>query len=129
MDMRSIFGRPGALKAGRFLLTPHRRAAVALLAAVALTLGIVSLALANLIGSNFESNDGNLLVNGAGNEDWANVGIVCPSSPGSGTGCGVDEPSGGSDNSFGQGTKEDNSAVTIVSGSIRPNKNDLTRCY
>jgi hypothetical protein len=92
-------------------------------------LAIASLALANLPGSTFESSDGNLLVNSAGDEDWANVGIVCPTGPGSGTGCGIDEPTGTSDNSFGQGAKEDDPAVTIVTGSIPPNKNDLTRFY
>jgi hypothetical protein len=42
---------------------------------------------------------------------------------------GIDKPSGSGDNSFGQGTKEDGSAVTVVSGSIPPNKSDLTRFY
>jgi hypothetical protein len=55
-----------------------------------------------------------------GNTDWANV-------PGVNTG--IDKTSGSTDNAFGQGTKEDNSAVTIVTGSIPPNKNDLTRFY
>jgi hypothetical protein len=40
-----------------------------------------------------------------------------------------DQPSGSSDNSFGQGTKENNSNVTIVQGSIPPNKNDLLHFY
>ncbi|MGZ4289385.1 MAG: prealbumin-like fold domain-containing protein [Gaiellaceae bacterium] len=40
-----------------------------------------------------------------------------------------DDPSGSSDNAFGQGTKEDNAAVTVVTGSIPPNKNDLTNFY
>src|SRR5207244_2829513 len=33
------------------------------------------------------------------------------------------------DNSFGQGTKDDDPAVSVVSGSIPPNKSDLTRFY
>src|SRR5207244_7825125 len=41
----------------------------------------------------------------------------------------IDLPSGTSDNSFGQGTKEDNASVSTVSGSIPPNKSDLTRFY
>ncbi|MGN6405230.1 hypothetical protein [Sinomonas sp.] len=73
-----------------------------------------------LSGSTFEGDDGNLVVNTAGNTDWANV---------AGLNTGIDLPSGSSDNSFGQGTKEDNAAVSIVSGSIPPNKNDLTRFY
>jgi hypothetical protein len=105
------------------------RAVVALVAALAVTVGIASLALANLAGSTFESGDGNLLVNVSGDKDWANVGIVCPSGPGSGTGCGVDQPTGTGDNSFGGGTKEDDPSVTVVTGSIPPNKNDLTRFY
>ncbi len=42
---------------------------------------------------------------------------------------GDDRASGASDNSFGQGTKEDGPNVTVVSGSIPPNKSDLTRFY
>jgi hypothetical protein len=75
---------------------------------------------ANIAGSNFEGNDGNMVVNTGGNTDWANVG---------GVHTGIDQPSGSSDNAFGQGTKEDNAAVTVVDGSIPPNKNDLTRFY
>jgi hypothetical protein len=37
--------------------------------------------------------------------------------------------SGTSDNSFGQGTKEDDPSVSVVTGSIPPNKSDLTRFY
>jgi len=76
--------------------------------------------LANLPGSNFEGGDGNLLVNTAGDTDWSNV---------AGLNIGVDQPSGTNDNAFGQGTKEDNAAVTVVAGSIPPNKSDLTRFY
>jgi hypothetical protein len=88
--------------------------------ALSVALLIPSLASANLTGSNFEGNDGNLAVNTAGNADWANV---------AGLNKGIDQPSGSNDNSFGQGTKEDNAAVTVVSGSIPPNKNDLSRFY
>jgi hypothetical protein len=77
-------------------------------------------AAAVLAGSTFEGNDGNLVVNTGGNTDWANV---------SGLNTGIDKPTGTTDNSFGQGTKEDNSAVAVVTGSIPPNKNDLTRFY
>jgi hypothetical protein len=90
------------------------------LACMALVTAGVTSAQANLSGSSFEGNDGNLVVNTAGNKDWANV---------SGLHTGVDQPTGQTDNSFGQGTKEDNSAVTVVTGSIPPNKNDLTRFY
>lgn len=76
--------------------------------------------LANVGASTFEGGDANLVVNTAGNLDWANV---------SGRHTGIDLPSGKGDNSFGQGTKEDISDVTVVTGSIPPNKNDLTRFY
>ncbi len=75
---------------------------------------------ANLSGSTFEGGDGNLVVDQTGDTDWANV---------AGLNVGIDLPSGTSDNAFGQGTKEDNSTVTVVSGSIPPNKSDLTRFY
>src|SRR5215216_250648 len=75
---------------------------------------------ANLTGSTFEGNDGNLVVNTTGNTDWANAPNRVR---------GDDQPSGANDNSFGQGTKEDDANVTVVSGSIPPQKSDLTRFY
>jgi hypothetical protein len=75
-----------------------------------------------LSGSTFAGGDGNLLTNPTafGTTDWQNV---------AGRNTGIDLPSGGGDNSFGQGTKEDNSNVTVVTGSIPPQKSDLTRFY
>src|SRR5713101_6212923 len=73
-----------------------------------------------LTGSNFEGGDGNLVPNTSGNTDWSNV---------AGRNVGIDQPSGKDDNSFGQGTKEDDPAVTVVTGSIPPNKSDLLRFY
>jgi hypothetical protein len=75
-----------------------------------------------LTGSTFAGGDGNLLTSPTtfGTTDWQNV---------AGLNAGIDNPSGSGDNSFGQGTKEDNAAVTVVSGSIPPNKSDLTRFY
>src|SRR6266568_1051677 len=90
-------------------------AAFAVLAVV-----FVTASSANLAGSTFEGNDGNLVVNTAGNTDWANA----PNRV-----VGVDQPPGASDNAFGQGTKEDDPNVKIVTGSIPPNKSDLTRFY
>src|SRR6266496_5618848 len=75
---------------------------------------------ANLSGSTFEGNDGNLVVNTAGNTDWANAPNRVR---------GDDLASGRTDNSFGQGTKEDDPAVSVVTGSIPPQKSDLTRFY
>jgi hypothetical protein len=74
-----------------------------------------------LAGSTFEGGDGNLLTNVSGHTDWDTA--PAPVS------VGIDKPSGRTDNAFGQGTKEDNANVTIVTGSIPPNKNDLTRFY
>jgi hypothetical protein len=75
-----------------------------------------------LAGSTFAGGDGNLLASPAtfGSTDWENVAGLNP---------GFDLPSGSGDNSFGQGTKEDNPAVSVVSGSIPPNKSNLTRFY
>ncbi len=44
-------------------------------------------------------------------------------------GCGLDKPTGQTDDSFGQGTKEDTAVPTVVNGSIPNNKSDLTRLY
>ncbi len=93
-----------------------------------LTLGVAFVAFtavalpsyALLPGSTFEGQDGNLVVNTAGHTDWANA----PNRV-----VGLDQPSGATDNSFGVGTKEDDPNVTVVTGSIPPNKNDLTRFY
>ena len=73
-------------------------------------------------GSTFAGGDGNLLASPTtfGSTDWQNVG---------GLHTGIDLASGSGDNAFGNGTKEDNPNVTVVSGSIPPNKSDLTRFY
>src|SRR5262249_34437256 len=75
---------------------------------------------ANLAGSSFEGNDGNLVVDTSGDTDWANVAGLVTS---------VDRSNDPLDNSFDQGTKEDDPNVHIADGSIPPNKNDLTRSY
>ncbi len=80
----------------------------------------ISAAVANLPGSTFEGNDGNLVVDTAGNTDWANAPNRVR---------GDDLASGSSDNSFGGGTKEDDPIVKVVTGSIPPQKSDLTRFY
>jgi hypothetical protein len=75
---------------------------------------------ANLPGSTFEGNDGNLIVNTSGNTDWINA----PNRH-----IGTDLPSGTADNSFGQGAKEDNVNTTVVTGSIPNSKADLASFY
>jgi len=77
---------------------------------------------AALSDSPFEGADGNMIVDAAGHTDWASL-----SAPQLRTL--VDVPSGTSDNSFTQGTHEDDPDVTIATGSVPPNKNDLTRAY
>jgi hypothetical protein len=98
------------------------RRRIGLVAAVATALGLTFAGpvLANLPGSTFESNDGNLIVNTPGNTDWVNAPNRVR---------GDDLPSGRTDNSFGQGTKEDDPMVSVVTGSIPPQKSDLTRFY
>ena len=71
----------------------------------------------SLAGSNFEiDTDANLKVDDpAPSLDWANVNEIRK----------ADEPTGATDDSFGQGTKEDTAVPTVVDGSIPPNKSDL----
>jgi Prealbumin-like fold domain len=64
--------------------------------------------------SNFEAVDGNLKVDTVGNLDWANVNELRQL-----------DATGPTDNSFGQGTSEDDPVPTIVTGSVPPNKSDL----
>src|SRR5262245_28554196 len=74
-----------------------------------------------LFGSTFESHDGNLGVNGGSPAtDWANAPELVVA---------LDRPSGQVDNSFGNGTKEDDAVPSVVNGSIPNNKSDLTRFY
>ena len=89
--------------------------------AVALIMG-ASPAL-SLTGSTFESEDGNKPVNTTGNQDWDQLTTASleTNQP--------DTPSGPDDESFTQGTKSDSPVPTIESGSIPPNKSDLTRMY
>ena len=103
----------------RFHVT-RGRATFALGATAALVLATATAASANLPGSTFEGNDGNLTVNTAGNTDWINAPNRVR---------GDDLASGTNDNSFGQGTKEDDPNVSVVTGSIPPQKSDLTRFY
>jgi hypothetical protein len=111
---------------GRFSALIGRRspttwAIVALVGAIAvatvLLVGMQAAFAASLPGSQFEiDTDANLKVdNLAPSFDWANVSETRK----------ADLASGGGDDSFGQGTKEDTAVPTVVSGSIPPNKSDL----
>jgi hypothetical protein len=76
---------------------------------------------AALSPSTFESADGNLEASGApGHTDWDTAPARAVKD---------DLASGGDDNAFGQGSKEDSSNVSVVKGSIPPQKSDLTRFY
>ena len=90
-----------------------RRLAIPTAAALAISLALAYTGFANLPGSTFEGADGNLVVNTPGNTDWANA----PNRV-----VGLDQPSGTNDNSFGQGTKEDDPNVKVVTGSIPPTR-------
>jgi hypothetical protein len=87
--------------------------------ALAATAIFVVGASANLSGSTFEGNDGNLVVNGgAGAHDWDNAPNLS---------AGQDITNKQQDNSFGNGTKEDETAVSVVTGSIPNSKANLAR--
>lgn len=91
--------------------------------AVALTTLLSSqLPAAAVSGSTFESTDGDLVVNHGGT-DWASY-IGSPHLH-----VGVDKPSGSGDDSLGQGSKDDSTTWTVVSGQIPNNKSDLLRTY
>jgi hypothetical protein len=95
---------------------------------MALTLAGGAAALA-LTGTDFDAGDGNLVVDPS-ERDWATFNgnkVDCDSTPK--VGCGIDKPTGQTDDSFGQGTKEDTEVPSVVDGSIPNNKSDLTRFY
>ena len=73
---------------------------------------------ATLSGTTFEGNDGNIVANGG--VDWANL-----VSTGGTLSIGTDQPTGQCDNSFTQGSKEDETNVVIGLGSIPNNKADI----
>jgi len=84
--------------------------------------GTTQSCLAPLAGSTFAGGDGNLLTSPTtfGTTDWQNVAGLNPD---------FDFTNPKQDNAFGQGTKEDDPNVSVVTGSIPPNKSDLTRFY
>ncbi|HEX6524946.1 MAG TPA: prealbumin-like fold domain-containing protein [Streptosporangiaceae bacterium] len=112
----------------------------ATLLTVFVTVGAVALAApaqAFLAGSTFNATDGDLTVE-PGETDWngpaPNLTIDCDLAsklPNNNAGCftAVGQPVPASDTSFGQGTKSDGANVTVVTGSIPPNKSDLSRFY
>src|SRR5438477_185328 len=93
-------------------------------AAVAAAGTVVALVLASTGGavapSTFESADGNLVVNSAGAQDWANAPNLALK---------LDNLTGSDDDALGQGSKEHISNPSIVTDSIPSNKSDLSRFY
>lgn len=87
-----------------------------------------------LTGSQFQTKDGNTVVETAGpaptsatpwgTRDWDGLNTLASANALTAT-VQQDEPSGANDNSFGNGTKEDTAVPSVVSGSIPPNKSDL----
>ena len=90
---------------------------MAMVGVLALTaLLLPTLASADLAASTFEIDaDANLLVNTAGDLDWAAVTEIRR----------PDLASGSGDDSFGNGSKEDTAVPSVIDGSIPPNKSDL----
>ena len=95
-------------------------------------LAFAATASGNLTGSTFDGVDGNLVLDDEA-KDWANVGIDCVDDPSPAgderNGCGLDKPTGNTDDSFGEGTSENDDPPSVVDGSIPNNKSDLTRFY
>lgn len=117
--MTSSLGAGSRAGTSRTTRRPLAAAAGLLLVASAL---VASPALAahpevSLPGSNFEiDTNANLKVDDpAPSIDWANVAETRQ----------ADKPTGATDDSFGQGTKEDTAVPSVVDGSIPPNKSDL----
>jgi hypothetical protein len=77
--------------------------------------------MAALPGSTFDAGDGNLILDPVSETDWASFPDASTRK--------ADQPSGQNDDSFGQGTAENDPVPSIVSGSIPPNKSDLTNFY
>ena len=81
-----------------FALSPHRVRSLLMLGIVlVLSLGFASFASATLPGSTFNAADANLILDPGDTKDWANISFVPQ----------PDLPTGQTDNSFTEGTKED----------------------
>ena len=96
---------------------------VLIFASLLALLAFAAAASGTLAPSTFNASDGNLTA-AASEKDWANIGIVCETA-----GCAIDEPTGANDDSFGEGTSENDDPPSVVDGSIPNNKSDLTRFY
>src|SRR5687768_3469159 len=89
------------------------------LALLVFLLIVSTTALAVLPGTDFEGDDGNLVIDGTA--DWDSFqGRVA---------IGQDKPTGATDDSLGQGSKDDDPSPTTGTGSVPNNKSDLDRFY
>jgi hypothetical protein len=103
----------------------RRWTALAIIVAAGLLVA-TSVALGNLAGSQFNTDDGNLVAQAGDPNDWGNtpecngttITTNCESRK-------ADQPTGSGDDSFTQGTKEDTEEPVTETGSIPPNKSDL----
>jgi hypothetical protein len=87
-----------------------------------------------LTGSNFNTTNGSLT--SLAIHDWnpagspaGNIGPIDPINCNTATNCGLDLTGSSADNSFANGPKEDDLAPNVGTGSIPPNKDDLSRFY
>jgi len=112
----------------RFRGRRGRRALLLAFTAVAFSVFFVASSSGNLTGSTFESTDGNL-VKSTGT-DWCNAvngsGVCTSTAPHLVTG--QDKAPGSHDDSFANGTKQDDAVPSVGDGGI-PNKGDLDRFY
>ncbi len=118
--------------------TKSLRLTVTVLLVIVVSMALVGTAFAILPNSTFNTSNGDLT--DSTHHDWnpagkpaGNLGpiqtITCPATPGAGTNCGLDLTGSKLDNSFANGPKEDDLAPSIGTGSIPPNKDDLSRFY
>ena len=110
-----------------------RRAATVALVLCLPVWGLAALASASTIStSTFEIDDAtgvgsNLVVDGTNKSDWRSVSTTANVT--NETFDYVADTSGQADNSFGNGTKEDTTVPSVVSGGIPPNKSDLKEFF
>ena len=116
------------------LVTATAIAAVLAAGPVAMELTADTATASTLAGSAFESADGNNGVDTSGNGDWDSFSAATAGTLYTGASPYTyyrqpDQASGSGDNAFGQGAKEDVPNPTVVSGSIPPNKSDLSNFH
>ena len=106
----------------RRLARRRRREVLAALAVAIVAVGIAIPVTANLPGSTFESDDGNLVLDASvpGDTDWVNAPSLAK---------GVDPEQTSNDNSYKGGAKHDTPCPPAETGGIPPQKDDLTRLY